>query len=69
MKQTGRTQTEYRYVYKNIVHGKYIRYKAQVMHKNILLSSHHTDIREAAKAVDLYLIQLGLEPVNILKRK
>lgn len=67
-----KTTTEYKHVYKIIANGK-IKYQISILRdrtgKLSYTRKNFDDIREAAIAVDKYLIGKGLEPVNILKRK
>lgn len=68
-----KTTTEYKHVYKTTVNGK-VKYQISILRdrKGSGLSytrKNFDDLREAAVAVDKYLIGKGLEPVNVLKRK
>ncbi len=62
----GRSKTEYKYVYKMKANGKTIIYLACYGRLN---KKSFPEIKDAAIQVDKWLIQSGLEPVNILKRK
>lgn len=66
--------TEYKYVRKGVVNAQghmTIKYKASLPHKGVHRSwvKICEDIKEAARAVDLKLIERGESPVNILVRR
>jgi len=68
-------KTKYKYVgtYKHKETGKeYHKVKlcpGKKLKLNFYWEAVYDNLEEAAKAVDIKLIELGLEPVNILKRK
>ena len=49
--------------------GKQIWWDVAFNHKNVRYHGVYKDERQAALQYDLYRIECGLEPVNILKRK
>lgn len=63
--------TQYRYVTR-FIRGQEEMFKSQLTN-SVLKTTHwmnwYTTAREAAIAVDKKLLEFGLEPVNILKRK
>ena len=60
--------TKYKYVSEMEVGGKRC-YHARISNSNILWGKYFDDLRDAAKAVDIKMIEKGKEPVNILVRK
>lgn len=58
------SKSEYKYV-SIFTHSGFIYYKAQI--KKLKFSSFFLIEKDAAKAVDLKLIENGITPVNILK--
>jgi hypothetical protein len=59
--------TVFKYVFEKEKNGKKF-FEARILEKrHLLLKSHHETLKNAAKAVDIKLIELGKEPVNILK--
>ena len=71
MKQGSKGHTKYKYVYK-VTRGNKVKYYGSVRrrvgskYKNLFVVCN--TIREAALAVDKFLIRLGLDPINILKK-
>jgi len=63
------TLTKYKYVYKIRSQGKFIRFKGHITINGIPIYKDFRKIRDAARWVDMALIEHGREPVNILKRK
>jgi len=59
--------TKYKYVGKVEIEGE-IWYKARISRLNEWYN-YYSDIKEAAKAVDIKLIENGFEPINILKKQ
>lgn len=66
-------KSKYKYVYYHFSSGKYINWRATVKRtKGYKTHSIHRvfkNERDAALAVDKFLISINEEPVNILKRK
>lgn len=60
--------TKYRYVSEMEVDGKRC-YHARITTSHILWEKYFDDLRDAAKAVDIQMIEKGKEPVNILVPK
>lgn len=61
--------SEYFGVTKHTFQKGNVKYSAKIQRKAFCGTSYHDTEREAAKWVDLKLIEHGYEPVNILKRK
>lgn len=62
-------KSKYKGVSMFIVNGKQTYWHAQKTHNNTRWQSTWKTEREAAIAYDKRMIQIGKEPVNILKRK
>jgi hypothetical protein len=62
-------KTRYKYVRNIMLNGLPCYQARYTINDGNANSKVFTDLREAAKSVDLYLISKGREPVNILKRK
>lgn len=60
---------KYKGVYQHYTHGKRIEFIGKISIGGIQHQKHCNTEIEAAKAVDMFLIGKGKEPVNILKRK
>ena len=58
--------TKYKYVSEMEIGGKR-RYHARIA--SLLWGKYFDDLRDAAKAVDIKMIEQGREPINILVRK
>lgn len=60
----------YEYINKktNITYFRY-NYKTKGRHRCTINSGLYTDARECAIALDKHLLNKGLEPINILKKK
>lgn len=63
--------TKYRYVYYSLDDHRYPGkpYKAQICINNKHYHQRYDDIKQAAKAIDLILIQNNRHPINILIKK
>ena len=69
MKSVYKGKASYRHVYIHRSQGKYIIYVGKIQINRKVYSSYFDTEKEAALFVDMKLIELGKEPVNILKRK
>tara|TARA_R110001606_G_scaffold38401_1_gene107634 strand:- start:2738 stop:2974 length:237 start_codon:yes stop_codon:yes gene_type:complete len=63
-------KSEYKYVYRYVSRKDgSVMWQGQFYHNQTKSGKFYETEKEAAKAVDLFLIGKGKEPINILKRK